>query len=85
MAIGEDDPAKLVDDEASGVAGTGGLGVEGAAGRGPQDDHGRNHFVESLPPIVGGGYVFTERRIDIHAELVLDAGFEPHGIGPQTL
>ena len=85
MAISENDPATLINDEAGGVAGTGSLGVEGTACRSPEDDDGRNHFVESLPPILSGGHVFTEGRINIHAELVLDGGFETRGLRPQPL
>lgn len=79
MAIGEDDPAALVDDEAGCGAGAGGLGVEGAASGGAEDDDGGDDFVECFPPVLGGGDVFSERRIDFHEEVtggVLDGGVD---------
>ena len=71
MAIGEDDAAALVDDEAGGVAGAGGLGVEGATGGGAKDDDGGDDLVECSPPVLGGGHVLLHRRrIDLHTQFV---------------
>lgn len=75
MAIGKNDTAALVDDEAGGVAGAGGLGVEGASGGGPEDDDGGDDFVEGFAPVLGSGDVFLKWRIDFHAKVVgLDGG-----------
>jgi hypothetical protein len=88
MPIGEDDPAALVDDEAGGVAGAGGLSVEGAAGCGAKHDHGRDDLVQRPPPVLGRGRVLAERRVDLHAQLVLGAArplHQPHRLRSQPL
>lgn len=77
MAVGENDSAALVNDEASGVGRTGGLGVEGTACSGAEDDDGGDHLVECLPPILRGGGILLERRIDLHGELLLHARLHP--------
>ena len=73
MSVSEDDAAALVDDKAGGVASSSGLGVEGTASVGAEDNDGRDDLVESSPPVFGGGRVLAERwRIDLHAEFVVD-------------
>ena len=71
MAIGEDDPAALIDDKAGGIASTGDLSIEGTTRRSPQNDDGRDDLGESLPPVLRGGGAFSEGRVDLHAKLVL--------------
>lgn len=78
MAIGEDDPAALIDDEAGGIASTGGLSVEGATCGGPQNDDGGDDLGEGLPPVLRRRSAFLERRVDLHAQLVLNA--RSHGL-----
>lgn len=72
MSIGENDPATLVYDEARGIAGTSRLSVKCSASRGTKHNHRRDNLVERLPPIVGGGDVFSEWWIDFQAEVVLE-------------
>lgn len=81
VPVGEDDPALLVDDEPGGVAGARRLRVEGAAGGGPQHDHGGDHPVEGPPPVLRGGGALPEgpRPVDLHPQLaVLHGGVYPH-------
>jgi hypothetical protein len=88
MPVGEDDPPALVDDEAGGVAGAGGLGVEGAAGGGAKHDHGGDDLVQRPPPVLGRGHVLAKRRVDLHAQLVLGAArplHQPHRVRSQPL
>lgn len=85
MAIGEDDPAALIDDKASGIASTSGLSVEGTTRGCPQNDDGWDDLAERLSPVVGCGRVLFERRIDLHGEVVLDARFKPYGLRSQPL
>lgn len=63
MAISQDDATALVNDEAGGVTSTGGFGIEGATRGGSENDDGGDHFVKSLTPVVGGGYIFSQRRV----------------------
>lgn len=85
MSIGEDDPAALIDDEAGGIASTSGLSVKSTTGGCPQNDDGGDDLAERLSPVVGGGGVFFERRIDLHGEFVLDVRFAPYGLRSQPL
>lgn len=75
MSVSENDAAALVDDEAGGVAGAGGLGVEGATGVGAEDDDGGDDPAERPPPVLGRGGVLPERRqrrVDFHAQVAVD-------------
>lgn len=64
MAVGEDDAAGLVDNEAGGVAGAGGLGVEGARRGGAEDDDGGHHAGERAAPVLR-----RDDRLDLHRQL----------------
>lgn len=64
MAVGEDDAAGLVDDEAGGVAGTGDLGVEGARRGGAEDGDGGNDAGEGTAPVLG-----RDAGLDLHRQL----------------
>lgn len=81
MAISENDAAALVHDEAGGVAGGGGLGVEGASGGGAKDDDCGDNSVKRFPPVLGGSDVFLKWRINFHAQVI---GLDD-GAGIQTL
>lgn len=78
MAIGEDDPAALIDDKAGGIASTGSLSVEGATCGGPQNDDGGDDLGEGLPPVLRRRSALFERRVDLHAQFVLNA--RSHGL-----
>lgn len=71
MAIGEDDSSVLIDDEAGSIAGSSGFSVERSAGGGSKHNHGGNHLVKGLPPVLGRGSVLPEGSdsVDLHAEV----------------
>lgn len=77
MAIGENNPQPLIDDEAGGIAGAGGLGVEGPRGRGAEDDDGGDDLLEGLPPVLGGGGALAEGGIDVHGQLLFHGAIQP--------
>lgn len=77
MAIGENDSAALINYEASGIRRTSGFGVKCTGGGGAEDDDGGDHFVERLPPILRRGWILLERRINLHAEVLLHARLHP--------
>lgn len=74
MSVSENDAAALVDDEAGGVAGAGGLGVESATCVGAEDDDGGDDPAERPPPVLGRGDILAERRrrVDFHAQVAVD-------------
>lgn len=67
MAVGEDDAAGLVDDEAGGVAGAGDLGVEGARRGGAEDGDGGHDAGERAAPVLR-----RDARLDLHRQLPAD-------------
>lgn len=67
VAVGEDDAAGLVDDEAGGVAGAGDLGVEGARRGGAEDGDGGHDAGERAAPVLG-----RDARLDLHRQLPAD-------------
>ena len=67
MAVGEDDAAGLVDDEAGGVAGAGDLGVEGARRGGAEDGDGGHDAGERAAPVLG-----RDAGLDLHGQLPAD-------------
>lgn len=77
MAVGEYDSSGLINDESGGIGRSGGLGVEGTAGRRAEDDDGGDNLVECLPPVLRRGEVLLERRIDLHGKLFLHARLHP--------
>lgn len=64
MAVGEDDAAGLVDDEAGGVACAGDLGVEGARRGGAEDGDGGHDAGESAAPVLR-----RDAGLDLHRQL----------------
>ena len=74
MSVSENDAAALVDDEAGGVAGAGGLGVESATCVGAEDDDGGDDPAERPPPVLSRGDILAERRrrVDFHAQVAVD-------------
>ena len=64
VAVGEDDAAGLVDDEAGGVAGAGGLGVEGSRRGGAEDGDGGHDAGERAAPVLR-----RDAGLDLHPQL----------------
>lgn len=75
MAIGEHDATGFVDNESGGVAGSGGLSVEGAGDSDAQDNDGRDDAGERPPPVLRRGRALAERNgvVDVHIEAGLAA------------